>query len=892
MTATNLDTINKEMSASDNNIIARHGLALITGYRLKDTARGSPSKRSGDAPFTVLIAETHAAILDRRTRNEACDESSHLNWALEDIYKDIRRRMTSHIRNSSIEAERLQIKRRIDNPGKLLEEEGPWFDWTQDWVKTGWATTKGMNKMMKNITELEGMIDGENKQPTNSCNLCETQRSHTTITPSTLILYTDGSHDSGKPQATAGFGYVGIRNGDAEKDEINCYIEVQGAGPVVTDYKSPVYLGARKHSNNTGELTALMEAMLWALEKDTQPHTPIIIRPDSELAMGWVIGDIIAHTNKDLVKKARQIYEKLLTQRNGKIWWKHVKGHSDHQRNDGADRLADEGAKMSPWEATVDREIWWKVRGDGGLKHNHHKGRNARLRTTIKWIDGNAHITQKLYAQEDCKGWNIGPNNQPWDTHNQISTEITTTVRIERANDAYGILNLLPLRNTNPTKIKDAIDHICNLLDGEAGTVGWIRQKEAQEKVLKAGIDLDNHTKQDKLVTLIDNKQTTTREIEAPVDINTLEKFIADPMSLAAHGKQNTTNHNGMKPNDTHRQSAKRLLKAINEDPTTRIDEKGITWITLKYKHCKIGDRLLASGHTRGSREYAEGTADPFKYGRQIRYITSHRFGSEYDDTGCYPTGLGAICPIAKELCSTFIENRKEILEKIGDFYFPNITDTEIKKERIKILMLTLDFDGSLEKWENDWKILEPQKLKNKQCNVKLNNSPHIFHLREYISNLPERTKWIADTVPEMVNLISQIKNGIRDRPTVTTKNFVLQELEAISREEKYNEAIRLGQIPLSLQHDGVVLGRTIRWDEESLKKILQLRSSEALGYNQPLEVKKMPSKILSPEYSWDKEKDTHTKIYKTKIEKWANKTQTSLKNKLEKKKTLPQSVL
>ena len=38
-----------------------------------------------------------------------------------------------------------------------------------------------------------------------------------------------------------------------------------------------------------------------------------------------------------------------------------------------------------------------------------------------------------LYAQEDCNGWNIGPNNQPWITHNQISTEITTTVRIERA---------------------------------------------------------------------------------------------------------------------------------------------------------------------------------------------------------------------------------------------------------------------------------------------------------------------------------------------------------------------------------------------------------------------------------------------------------------------------
>ena len=127
MTATNLDTINKEMSASDNNIIARHGLALITGYILKDTARGAPSKRSGDAPFTVLIAETHATILDRRTRNEAYEESSYLNWALDDIYKDIRRRMTSYIRNACIEAERLQIKRRIDNPGKPLDVRRRWI---------------------------------------------------------------------------------------------------------------------------------------------------------------------------------------------------------------------------------------------------------------------------------------------------------------------------------------------------------------------------------------------------------------------------------------------------------------------------------------------------------------------------------------------------------------------------------------------------------------------------------------------------------------------------------------------------------------------------------------------------------------------------------------------
>ena len=66
-------------------------------------------------------------------------------------------------------------------------------------------------------------------------------------------------------------------------------------------------------------------------------------------------------------------------------------------------------------------------------------------------------------------------------------------------------------------------------------------------------------------------------------------------MSLEPHGKQNASNHIGMRPNDTHRQSANKLLKTINEDPTTRIDDKGTTWITLKYKHCKTaGDRLIA----------------------------------------------------------------------------------------------------------------------------------------------------------------------------------------------------------------------------------------------------------------------------------------------------------
>ena len=67
-TATNLDAIKETRKASDNTIMEQYGLELLTGYRVKDTARGSPNKAQ-DTPFTVYIAETHAAIHDRRTRN-------------------------------------------------------------------------------------------------------------------------------------------------------------------------------------------------------------------------------------------------------------------------------------------------------------------------------------------------------------------------------------------------------------------------------------------------------------------------------------------------------------------------------------------------------------------------------------------------------------------------------------------------------------------------------------------------------------------------------------------------------------------------------------------------------------------------------------------------------
>ena len=198
------------------------------------------------------------------------------------------------------------------------------------------------------------------------------------------------------------------------------------------------------------------------------------------------------------------------------------------------------------------------------------------------------------------------------------------------------------------------------------------------------------------------------------------------------------------------------------------------------------------------------------------------------------------------------------------------MTDDKTRQERIKKLILALNFEGSLGKWENDWNILAPNKLSNKPCNVTLKNDPIPFNFREYVDNIPARTKWVAGQVPEFVDLISQIRNGPRDRPEVTTKNFVMQEMEALSRNAKRTRAAKLGMGTLSLQHDGVVIGITGRLNERETQRELREATEEILGYTKPVETKPMamPTKLpkAKPDYKWTRETRTETARHKIAI--------------------------
>ena len=223
-------------------------------------------------------------------------------WHEHTIYLDIRRRMSAHIRYSHQEATRLQTKRQIDNPGKRLHKDGPLFDWRKTWVATGWAARSGDNLMPDRASDVQGggvirtctpwawrvpaalqllwwrITEERAADPAVAPRLTRNVR---LITADSLILYPDGSHDSSLPQAVAGFGFTGVR-GDNGDDDLDARVLVAASGPVVLDERSPVYLGADKHTNNTAELTALIESMRWAVECDSRWQDAVLLRPDSD----------------------------------------------------------------------------------------------------------------------------------------------------------------------------------------------------------------------------------------------------------------------------------------------------------------------------------------------------------------------------------------------------------------------------------------------------------------------------------------------------------------------------------------------------------------------------------------------------------------------------------
>lgn len=91
-------------------------------------------------------------------------------------------------------------------------------------------------------------------------------------------------------------------------------------------------------TNNRAELCAIWRA----LRAFPQVRQPILIRSDSEYAIGALTQDWARNANVRLIENIRQD----LALRGGAVEFEHVKGHAGHEGNEVADQLANIGRKL------------------------------------------------------------------------------------------------------------------------------------------------------------------------------------------------------------------------------------------------------------------------------------------------------------------------------------------------------------------------------------------------------------------------------------------------------------------------------------------------------------------------------------------------------------------
>ena len=106
-------------------------------------------------------------------------------------------------------------------------------------------------------------------------------------------------------------------------------------------------------TNNLAELVAFTRALRWAYESPRAYGRPICMRYDSMYAAHIATGVWRAKKHKAMAEEARQEWTRLKRATGGRLWMAHVRGHSGHEWNDLADRLAERG-RQGHVEATVE----------------------------------------------------------------------------------------------------------------------------------------------------------------------------------------------------------------------------------------------------------------------------------------------------------------------------------------------------------------------------------------------------------------------------------------------------------------------------------------------------------------------------------------------------------
>ena len=199
-----------------------------------------------------------------------------------------------------------------------------------------------------------------------------------TIAGDAYQIFTDGSYHAAvkrrQKRGFAGWGFVVYDSGK----EITFENEVTSFfGPVVIFSTNQGYLGATKMSNNTAELSAIIEAMIWTFQR---PSSKYRFFSDSSYVVRLLKGDFVPQENVALALLAVHWWSLLEQKHEVGISW--VRGHSGNKGNERADKLAGRGC----WEDNAGEfyirpklDFYWKQDVYAASLKHHNQGSQSIL---------------------------------------------------------------------------------------------------------------------------------------------------------------------------------------------------------------------------------------------------------------------------------------------------------------------------------------------------------------------------------------------------------------------------------------------------------------------------------------------------------------------------------
>ena len=176
-------------------------------------------------------------------------------------------------------------------------------------------------------------------------------------------LYTDGGCDdngAGGVDGAAGWG-VHVREATtvaslfAGETAMTTTAVADLWGRVELDEGSEFYHGCPRRTNNTAELSGVIQALLWLRWCATDEAGAAIILCDSCYAMDAVEDRIETTANVKLIELAKELLSAVQAVRT--VTFVHVLGHSDDPGNEQADELVQWGKQEGPYA---------QLRTDGG----------------------------------------------------------------------------------------------------------------------------------------------------------------------------------------------------------------------------------------------------------------------------------------------------------------------------------------------------------------------------------------------------------------------------------------------------------------------------------------------------------------------------------------------